>query len=90
MIEKDRPNGYGLTFGFEDDENRVFAHSVMYELIHERYEKVSNLEISQMGGTTFIATFDAVDEKALKSIFDAGAWEERRRILALNHILNKF
>ena len=90
MIEKDQPNVYGLTFGFEDDENRVFAYSTIYELIHERYEKVSNLEISEMGGTTFIAIFDAVDEKALRSIFDADSWEERRRILALNHILNKF
>lgn len=89
MIEKDQPNEYGLTFGFEDGENRVFAYSVMHELIYERYEKVSNLEISEMGGTTFIATFDSVDERALKSIFDADSWEERRRILALNHILNK-
>ena len=94
MIEKDQLKEYGLTFGFEDDENKVFVYSVMHELIHERYEKVRSIEISQLGGTTFIATFDAKDERALKPILDADhekdAWIIRRRLLATEHILNKF
>jgi len=88
MIEKDQPNEYGLTFGFEDGENKVFVYSTMYELIYEGYEGVKNLEISQIGGTTFITTFNATDERELKSIFDANEEEVRRRLLALEHILN--
>ena len=61
----------------------------MYELIYERYEGVNNLEISEMGGTIFVATFNAKDERELKSIFDANEEEERRRTLALEHILHK-
>ena len=89
MIEKDQLKEYGLTFGFEDGENSVFAYSTMYELIYERYDRVKNLEISRMGGTTFVATFNAKDERELKSIFDANKEEERRRLLALEHILHK-
>jgi hypothetical protein len=88
MIEREQGKIYGLTFGFDDGENKVFAYSTMFELVYERFEEVSNLEISQMGGTTFIAIFNAKDERELKSIFDANNEEKRRRLLALEHILH--
>jgi len=84
-------NEYGLTFLFEDGEDPDFVESTIYDLINERYEEVDQegISFSELGGTTYIAFFDATDERALKSIFDANSDEIRKRLLTLDHIANK-
>lgn len=79
---------YDLDFYFEDGTNRDCIEDVVKVVLNERYRGATNIEIDEMGGTIYLAYFEALGRRLPKSVLDLPPSEQLERELALFHLIS--
>ena len=88
MSRIERLNEFDVEFYFEDDTDDEKREEVVKSVINDHYRGVdgSSIDIEEMGGTTFIAYFDALEKKLPQSVLDGDEEVAEARINALFHL----